>query len=242
MSTPSTLANVKALTFDVFGTVVDWRSSVIAQCEAFGAQHRVATDWGRFADRWRHEGYYGPIRDIVAGRAAPRTADALHREKLGQLLDELGATHVSEAARDEWNLAWHRLDPWPDAVAGLARLRQRYIVCTLSNGNFRLLVDMARHARLGWDAILTADLIGAFKPEAGSYLGAARVLGLQPGEVMMVAAHKADLRAAQSNGLRAGFVPRPEEAGPHVKVDLTPDAAFDVVATDFLALADVLGC
>lgn len=242
MSTRDTIADVKALTFDVFGTVVDWRGSVVRQCEAFGARYGVKTDWGRFADRWRIEGYYKPISDIVAGRAPPRTADAMHREKLGQLLDELGAAQVDERARDAWNLAWHRLDAWPDAVAGLARLRQRYIVCTLSNGNFRLMVDVARHARLGWDAILTADLIGAFKADAASYLGAVRMLGLQPGEVMMVAAHKSDLRAAQSNGLRAAFVPRPEESGPHVKVDLTPDPAFDVVAPDFLALADALGC
>ena len=147
-----------------------------------------------------------------------------------------------EAAIDHLNRAWHRLDAWPDSVAGLARLRTKYTVSTLSNGNTALLVNMAKHAGLTWDCVLSAELTGAFKPEPDCYKNAASLLGLAPEEVMMVAAHKGDLQAAQAVGFQAAFVPRPDEAGPHREVDLTPDPAFQIVATDFGDLADQLGC
>jgi 2-haloacid dehalogenase len=218
------LESVRALTFDVFGTVVDWRSSVIRQCEAFGKKHSIETDWAAFTDDWRYDGYMGGIRRVITGELPFQTAGALHRRKLDQLLVSLGVSGLPEDEIAGLNRAWHRLDPWPDSVAGLARLRTKYIVSTLSNGNFRLLVDMARHGGLQWDCILSADVTGAFKPQPECYLAAARILDLEPNQVMMVAAHKGDLQAAQKAGLQAA------------------DPAFQLVATDFHDLATKLGC
>lgn len=235
------LGQVRALTFDVFGTVVDWRTSVIRQSREFGARHGLDLDWDAFVDDWRYDGYMGGIRQVIDGALPFQTADALHRRKLEQLLAAAGA-RLSDADLDAWNRAWHALDPWPDSVGGLARLRTRFIVSTLSNGNVALLVDMARRAALPWDCVLAADVTGAFKPQPECYRRAAEVLGLQPDQVMMVAAHKGDLFAAANVGLRTAFVPRPQEAGPQREVDLTPDPAFDLVAHDFHQLADQLGC
>jgi 2-haloacid dehalogenase len=236
------LSAVRALTFDVFGTVVDWRSSVIRECAEVGRRLGVDIDWGAFADAWRYEGYVGGIAAVRRGELPFMTADALHRRKLDALLEEHGMTGLDGAQRDDLNRAWHRLDPWPDSVAGLARLRTRYVVSTLSNGNLSLLVDLARHGGLQWDCVLSAEITGAFKPDPNCYLTAVHLLGLEPAQVMMVAAHKSDLHAAQKAGLQAAFVPRPAEAGPNRTVDLTPDAAFQVVATDFHDLATRLGC
>ena len=231
---------VRALTFDVFGTVVDWRTSVIRECEAFGKQYGIAADWASFVDDWRYDGYMGGISRVRKGELPFMTADELHRQKLAALLAERGITGVPGEAVVELNRAWHRLDPWPDAVEGLERLRQHRIVSTLSNGNVALLVNMARYAGLRWDCVLSADITGAFKPDPECYLAGARLLGLEPGAVMMVAAHKRDLQAAQEAGLRAAFVPRPSEAGPDRDVDLEPDPAFDLVAIDFHDLATQL--
>ena len=234
---------IRALTFDVFGTVVDWRSSVIRQCEEFGAKHGVSTDWETFTDEWRYDGYMGGTRSIIRGELPFQTADSLHRRKLTALVEERGlGGGLSEADLDELNLAWHRLDPWPDSVAGLERLRNKFIVSTLSNGNVSLLVDMARYAGLRWDCVLAADITGAFKPQPECYQAGARILGLEPAEVMMVAAHKRDLEAAQAVELQAAFIPRPLEAGPSREVDLWPNPAFQYVAKDFHDLADQLGC
>lgn len=239
MSTPAT---IRALVFDVFGTLVDWRSSVIAEVARTGASLGVEADWGAFVDDWRYDGYIGGMRRVAAGELPFMTTDALHRRKLDELLVTYGMTALDEPARDHLNRAWHRLAPWPDAVAGLARLRSRYIVSTLSNGNVSLLVAMAKHAGLTWDCILSAEIIGHFKTAPESYLGAVRLLDVPPAELLMVAAHKNDLQAAQKVGLRAAFVPRPEEAGPNREVDLTPDPAFDFVANDLHDLATQLGC
>ena len=236
------IGSVKALTFDVFGTVVDWRSSVLAECRAFGERAGVETDWESFTDDWRYDGYAAAIGRVNRGELPFQTADQLHRTKLDALLVERAITGIEEVAIDDLNRAWHRLDPWPDSVAGLARLRTKFVVSTLSNGSTALLVNMARHAGLEWDCILSAELTGAFKPQAQCYERAATFLGLRTDEVMMVAAHKGDLVAAQSVGLQAAFVPRPDEAGPNRKVDLTPDPAFHLVATDFNDLATQLGC
>lgn len=233
---------IRALTFDVFGTVVDWRSSVIRACQAFGVQHGIRLDWPAFVDAWRYDGYMGGIQAVRRGELPFMTADALHRRKLEELLAENGVTNVDDAEVDALNRAWHALDPWPDSVAGLERLRSRYIVSTLSNGNFSLLVDMARYANLRWDAVLSADVTGAFKPDAECYLAAARFLDLEPSQILMVAAHKRDLQAAQEAGLQAAFIPRPLEAGPERDVDLEPDPAFQYVARDFHDLANQLGC
>lgn len=240
--TETTLSAVRALTFDVFGTVVDWRTSVIADCEARGNRLGIEIDWPAFVDDWRYDGYMRGSSMVRRGELPPMTADQLHRRKLDMLLAEHGISGLGEDEIDDWNRAWHRLAPWPDSVSGLARLRSKFICSTLSNGNVSLLLDMARHAGLHWDCILAADITGAFKPEPTCYLNGAKILGLRPQQIMMVAAHVGDLQAAQKVGFQAAFVPRPTEAGPNHKVDLTPDPAFQWVATDFNELATKLGC
>ncbi len=236
------LDDVKALTFDVFGTVTDWRSSVIAECVALGRSKGFETDWPGFADEWRFDGYIAGMRRVRDGELPWMTVDELHRRKLDELLAERVIEGLTEAEIDHFNRIWHRLDPWPDSVRGLEQLRTKFIVATLSNGNVALLVDMAKHAGLSWDCVLSAELTGAFKPEPRCYERAVEILALEPPQVMMVAAHQVDLRAAAGVGLRTAFIPRPDELGPDRQSDLTPDPAFDVVATDFIDLARQLGC
>ena len=231
---------VKALVFDVFGTVVDWRSSIIREGEQLGKSKRLDVDWARFADQWRAG--YGPAMDRVRrGELLWTKIDVLHRQILDRLIDEFRIVGLSEAEKDHFNRAWHRLKPWPDAVPGLARLRKRYLIAPLSNGNLALLTNMAKHAGLPWDCILSAELAQRYKPDREVYLMAAELLDVKPEQVMMVAAHKGDLRAAKAAGLKTGFVPRPMENGPDGKVDVTPDASFDVMAADFNQLAAKLG-
>lgn len=236
------LEDVRALTFDVFGTVVDWRTSVIRELQTVGRKHGVIADWGAFVDEWRYDGYIGGIGKVIRGELPFMTTDALHRRKLEELVAKHNLHGLDEEALDNLNRAWHRLDPWPDSVAGLARLRSKFIVSTLSNGNVSLLVDMAKHAGLTWDCVLGADVTGAFKPAPECYQAGARILDLRPEQVMMVAAHKNDLKAAQKVGFQAAFVPREDEAGPSRDVDLEPDEAFQFNAKDFHDLADQLGC
>jgi 2-haloacid dehalogenase len=221
------MATPKALFFDVFGTCVDWRASVAR--EGFG---------GRFADDWR--GRYQPqLETVRSGRRPWTILDVLHREALDEVLAE-HAIDLPAAQRDELNLVWHRLDPWPDTVEGLTRLTERFVIAPVSNGNIALLVDMARHARLPWDAILGAELARAYKPEPEVYLRSAEALGIAPGEAMMVAAHNGDLLAAGALGLMTAFVPRPTEHGPGQTTDLAPEGDYDVVADDLVAVAGVL--
>jgi 2-haloacid dehalogenase len=232
--------DVRALVFDVFGTVVDWRGSIIAEGERLNREKGLAVDWARFADEWR--GRYAPSMARVRRGELPWTnLDGLHRLSLDALLPAFGITGLSEPEIEHLNRVWHRLRPWPDSIAGLTRLRERFILGTLSNGNVALLVDMARGAGLPWDVILSAELVRAYKPDAVVYRSAADLLGLRPGQVMLVAAHQNDLHAAQTVGLRAAFVPRPLEFGPDNPPDPTVDPSFDVVATDFLDLASQLG-
>jgi 2-haloacid dehalogenase len=232
--------DVRALVFDVFGTVVDWRGSIIAEGERLNREKGLAVDWARFADEWR--GRYAPSMARVRRGELPWTnLDGLHRLSLDALLPAFGITGLSEPEIAHLNRVWHRLRPWPDSIAGLTRLRERFILGTLSNGNVALLVDMARGAGLPWDVILSAELVRAYKPDAVVYQSAADFLGLLPGQVMLVAAHQNDLRAAQAVGLRAAFVPRPLEFGPDNPPDPTVDPSFDVVADDFLDLASQLG-
>jgi 2-haloacid dehalogenase len=234
-------SSIKALTFDVFGTVVDWRASIIREGEAFARARGLHVDWARFADAWR--GRYQPsLEEVRSGRRPWTPLDDLHRESLEALLAEFGIRGLSAEDILHLNRAWHRLDPWPDAVPGLTRLRRRYILATLSNGNVALMVNMARRAGLPWDAILGAEVAGHYKPRPETYLRTAALLGLAPGECLMVAAHNGDLVAASGCGLRTAFVPRPEEHGPGQTSDLRPDRPFDVVARDFVELADQLGC
>jgi 2-haloacid dehalogenase len=235
-------ASIKALTFDVFGTVVDWRSSIIREGEAFGRSRGLDDlDWARFADAWR--GLYQPAMERVRSGELPWTRlDDLHRMSLERLLPEFGIGGLTAAEIDHLNRAWHRLDPWPDAVPGLQRLRPRFVLATLSNGNVALMVDLARRAGLPWDAILGAEVARRYKPEPEAYLVTAELLGLRPEHCMMVAAHNGDLAAAAGCGFRTAFVPRPTEHGPHQGTDLEPDRPWDVVAEDCLDLAARLGC
>ncbi|MGK2869697.1 MAG: haloacid dehalogenase type II [Mycobacterium sp.] len=227
----------RALAFDVFGTVVDWRSSIIAELQSFGARHGLQRDWASFADAWRAG--YAPAMDRVRRGELPWTRiDDLHREILVGLLD--GET-VGQAEIDELNRAWHRLVPWPDSVAGLHRLKQRFVITTLSNGNVSLLANMAKNAGLPWDCVISAELFGHYKPDPEAYLGCARLLDVAPDELMLVACHPSDLRAARACGLRTGYVVRPLERGAGRPLPDITDDEFDVIAQDFIDLARQLG-
>jgi 2-haloacid dehalogenase len=233
------LTAVKALTFDTFGTVVDYRSSIIAEGEALGKAKSLNVDWTRFADAWRSG--YAPSMDRVRKGEMPWTRlDTLHRMTLDRLLADFAITGLSEQDKDHLNRVWHRLKPWPDAVAGLTRLKKKFIIAPLSNGNVALLTNMAKHAGLPWDCILGAELARHYKPDKETYLTAADLLDLTPPEIMMVAAHQADLAAANALGFRTAFVLRPRE-GPNGEKNLTPDPRWDIVAPDFNALAARLG-
>ena len=232
---------VRALVFDVFGTVVDWRGSIIREGERWSAASGLAVDWPGFADAWRAG--YRPAMDRTRAAAAPwRKLDALHREILDGLLPRFGLQGLGADERDHLNCVWHRLDAWPDSVAGLRRLKQRFTIATLSNGNVSLLVDMARHAGLPWDCVLSAELFGRYKPDLAVYRGAAEMLGLAPAQVAIVAAHPSDLDAAQQAGLKTAYVPRPDEHGPAGWMEPVGERRFDAVAADFEALAAQLGC
>lgn len=233
------MTSVSALAFDVFGTVVDWRSSVIAQLEEFGRAHGVDADWAAFADAWR-AGYVPSMDRVRRGELPWTRLDDLHRMTL---VDLLAAEHISvgDEAVDELTRAWHRLDPWPDSVAGLTRLKRRYVITPLSNGNVSLLTNMAKRAGLPWDCVLSAELFRHYKPDPEAYLGCADLLDVAPDELMLVAAHRSDLRAAREAGLRTAYVSRPLEYGPGRQVRMPAEGEFDVLASDFLDLADQLG-
>ncbi|HEY8070138.1 MAG TPA: haloacid dehalogenase type II [Burkholderiales bacterium] len=227
---------IRALIFDVFGTVVDWRGSIIRECRALGRRKKLAVDWDAFADAWR-AGYRPAMARVRSGELPWMNIDQLHRMILDELLARFAIEGLTEDEIDHLNRVWHRLDPWPDARRGLALLKRRHVIATLSNGNMALLVNMAKHARLPWDCVLSAELFRHYKPDPEAYLGAAAMLGFEPAEVMLVAAHKDDLRAAQACGLAAAFVRRPREKGPKVKPDLKAEADFDFNAKDFIDLA-----
>ena len=232
---------VRALVFDVFGTVVDWRSAIVRDGRALSAANGLAVDWEAFADAWR-AGYQPAMQRVRGGEVGWTTIDRLHREILESLLPRVGLSSLDEHERDALNRVWHRLDPWPDVVAGLARLKRRYTIATLSNGNVSLLVDMAKRAGLPWDTVLSAELFHHYKPDREVYLGAARVLDVAPAALLMVAAHPSDLAAAARAGLRTAHVPRPLEHGPRgAPHDAPGTQTFDIVAADFGALADRLG-
>jgi 2-haloacid dehalogenase len=235
------LAEVKALCFDVFGTVVDWRASVARDAAAWFEARGVRRDWHGFADAWRAR-YQPAMEEVRSGRRPWTRLDDLHRENLLALLDELGIGGLSEPEIDHLNRAWHRLEPWPDAAPGLSRLKRKYILATLSNGNVALMVNMAKHAGLPWDVILGAEVAHAYKPQPEAYRRAAYLLDLPPGSCMMVAAHNDDLVAAAACGFRTAFVARPTEHGPGQTTDLRAEHAFDVRADSFVDLADKLGC
>jgi 2-haloacid dehalogenase len=220
---------MKALFFDVFGTCVDWRSSVRRELALRGLPEDIA-------DAWR--GLYQPqLETVRSGARAWVNLDVLHREALDRLLAEHG---VSVDDPDALNRAWHRLDPWPDTVPGLTALKRDHIIAPCSNGHIALIVNMAKHAGLPWDVVLGAEVAHAYKPEPDAYLRSVAALGLKPREVTMVAAHNGDLHAARAAGMGTAFVPRPSEHGPDQTTDLEPDGDWDVVASDFEDLAATL--
>jgi 2-haloacid dehalogenase len=233
---------VRALLFDTFGTVVDWRAGVAREVADFLRRHDLPGDPERFADEWRAR--YQPAMEVVRSGGRPFTRlDVIHRENLDFVLTAWGLNPgaFDPAELNALNHAWHRLDPWPDSVEGLRRLRSRYFIAPLSNGNIALLANMAKRAGLPWDCILGAEVVRAYKPQPSAYLDTAEVLGLRPDECMMVAAHNDDLHAASAVGLRTAFVLRPMEHGPAQTTDLAAEEAWDVVARDFNELADALG-
>jgi 2-haloacid dehalogenase len=236
------LEGVRALVFDVFGTVVDWRSGVAREAAPFLARHAERNaDPAAFADAWRKR-YQPAMEEVRSGRRPFTRLDVLHRENLTAVLPDFGIdpATVPVAELDQLNLAWHKLDPWPDAVAGLTRLKSRYIIAPLSNGNIILMVDIAKRAGLPWDAILGAEVAQAYKTSPEAYLRTADILALAPAEVCLVAAHNNDLAAARRCGLRTAFVYRPDESGPG-RTPPGPDQEWDVIAADFGELAAKAG-
>ena len=233
------LGAVKALVFDVFGTVVDWRGSVIRDGQALGAVRGLVVDWPAFADAWR-AGYQPAMARARRGEIAWTNLDGLNRAILDGLVPRFGLESLSPADLDHLNRVWHRLDPWPDALAGLRRLKARFTIATLSNGNVALLVAMAKRARLPWDCVLSAEMFRHYKPDPEVYLGAAAWLGIPPAQLMMVAAHPSDLDAAARAGLMTAYVPRPLEHGPAGAGEPAGEPRFDLVAADFGDLADRL--
>jgi len=234
------MAEIRALTFDVFGTVVDWRGSIARETEALLGPKGATLDWGDFADRWRAL-YQPAMQKVRAGERPFVILDVLHRENLDALLAERGIAGLSEAERDQLNRAWHRLDAWPDVLEGLGRLKPQFILATLSNGNVSLIVDMARRAGLPWDVVLGAEVARAYKPDPEAYDSAARMLGLAPAQCLMVASHPADLRAAARRGFRTAYVHRPLEQGPGREAARPEGGAFNFHAEDFIDLARQLG-
>lgn len=233
---------VKALTFDVFGTVVDWRRSIAREAEAALAPKGFDLDWNRFALAWRAR-YQPAMERVRSGGRGFVKLDVLHRENLLEVLDQFGVAGLPDAGIDELNRAWRRLDPWPDVLPGMARLRARYPLAALSNGNVALIMHMARRAGIPWDAILGAEVARAYKPMAQAYLSAADMLGLAPEEVALVAAHNDDLKAAAAAGLRTIFVARRTEVADEGQTkDLEAWDGADLAAEDFEDLADRLGC
>jgi 2-haloacid dehalogenase len=229
----------KALVFDVFGTVADWRTSVAREVEDLARRKGLRVDGVAFADAWRAG--YAPTMDRVRKGELPWTKlDRLHRMILEGIVAGFGLGGLSEGERDSLNRAWHRLQPWPDAVPGLTRLKRTFIIAPLSNGNISLMTDMAKHAGLPWDCILGAELVRHYKPDPEVYRSAAEFLDVTPAEVMMVAAHLRDLRAAKAEGLRTAFVVRHDEFGPNGHPDLAADDSVDIMARSFDDLANRL--
>ncbi|MBX2867664.1 MAG: haloacid dehalogenase type II [Acidiferrobacterales bacterium] len=230
------MQNIRALLFDVFGTVVDWRSSIIDEGAEINRCKNLNVNWADFVDEWR--GLYQPSMEAVRTGKRPWTIlDVLHRESLDQLMQKYQIIGWTEAEIVHLNNAWHRLTPWPDSSEGLYRLKKKYTIGTCSNGNVALIVDMAKHSDLPWDMVLGAEVTGHYKKQPEAYLTSVEMLGLTPEQVVMVAAHNDDLYAAEALGLKTAFVARATEYGPHQKKDLVAEKEWNYVASDFLDLA-----
>ena len=233
--------DIKVLAFDVFGTVVDWRSSVIAEGEQLGKAKGLNVDWAAFADAWRS--IYRPYMDRVANGELPWTKlDDLHRQMLEETLARFGIDALTNDEKEHLNRVWHRLNPWPDSAEGLRRLKSRFVITTLSNGNIALLTNMAKFAGLPWDCILSAENVKRYKPDPSVYRLVPELFELSPEQVMMVAAHEHDLQSAQKHGLRTAYVHRPMERGAGKASEIPPASRYDLLADNFLALADQLSC
>ena len=234
--------NIKALLFDTFGTVVDWRGSVARMSERAVATRGGTLDGDAFARAWR-AGYRPGMAPVIAGERPWTPIDVIHRERLEVILDEFGIADLfDEPARADLNLAWHRLDPWPDSVPGLLRLRRNYIIGPLSNGGTVLLASMAKRAAIPWDVIMSSDVTRAYKRHPDAYLNACRAMNLAPEQVMMCAAHNDDLEAAQSHGMRTAYINRPYEYGPDQVRDFEATGKWDIVTDHIGGIADALGC
>ncbi len=227
---------VQVLAFDTFGTVVDWHGSIVREMQ----QHHPRVDADAFARAWR-AGYQPAMARVMSGAQGWTLIDVLHRQILDEILPRFGLAHLGEEERVHLNRVWHRLSPWPDCVAGLTRLKRRYTITTLSNGNIGLLTHMAKRAGLPWDCILSAEVFRAYKPDPATYLGVARVFELPPQQVMLVAAHHDDLAGARACGLRTAYIERPLEFGAGHAKDVSPRPGNDLHARDLLDLADQLG-
>ena len=233
------VSKIKALTFDVFGTVVDWRGSVSREIKEVGMAKGFILDWEGFADEWR-AGYGPSMNRVRTGELEWTNIDTLHRIILERLLESLEITGLNESEIDHLNKAWHRLDPWPDSVEGLTQLKQNYIISSLSNGNVALLVNMAKYGGLPWVTVLSAELKRHYKPDRETYMSTSEFLGLPIEQIMMVAAHKNDLKAARSFGMRTAYIPRPFEHGPNTVLDKEPEDYIDIIAEDFIELSNRL--
>ena len=228
--------SVQVLAFDIFGTVVDWHGSIVREM----AQLHPQVDGDAFALAWR-AGYRPAMARVMSGELGWTLIDDLHRLILDDILPQFGLGDLGEQERHHLNRVWHRLAPWPDSVEGITRLKRKFTVCTLSNGNIGLLTNMAKRAGLPWDCVLSAEVFRAYKPDPATYLGVARVFELQPPQVMLVAAHHEDLAGARGCGLRTAYVERPREFGAAHPKDVAPKEGNDLHCTSLLALADALG-
>jgi 2-haloacid dehalogenase len=228
---------IKVLAFDIFGTVVDWHGSIAREVDAM----KLGVDGGEFALAWR-AGYQPAMRRVMSGELGWTLIDDLHRMILDEILVKFGITNLTEPQKRHLNKVWHRLDAWPDSVAGLTRLKTKFTICSLSNGNLGLLTNMAKRAGLPWDCVLSAEVFRAYKPDPRTYLGVAKVFDLSPAEVMLVAAHQDDLAAARGCGLHTAYIERPTEFGAARPKDVSPHADNSFHAQNLLALADALGC
>ena len=231
---------VKAMVFDTFGSVVDWRGSIIRDLTQWGQENGYAADWAALADKWR--GRYQPqMEKVRSGQREWTILDVLHRESLDALLPEFGLDAMTEVQRQHVNRVWHRLDGWPDSVAGLSRLKSKYIIAPLSNGNISLLTDIAKYTGLPWDLNLSTEVFKCYKPQPQSYLGVCAALQLEPEQVLMCAAHNDDLLAARRVGLKTAFWARPTEHGPGQTTNLQATENWDIVAKDIRDLARQMG-
>ena len=230
---------VKALCFDVFGTVTDWRGSVIREGEALSAKTGIEVPWGTFVNKWRIDGYVASLIKIASGEMDYISTEQIHKIKLLDLLEEYGLKSLSEPEITDFNIAWNRIEAWPDAVEGLTMMKEDFLIMPFSNGDYRCMLDIAKHNGLPWDGIISADFFKKVKPDLSIYADAAEMLCMEPAEIMMVACHAPDLDAARKNGFRTAYVNRPLEYGPDVPPEAKPEP-YDYDADSFIDLAQML--